>query len=50
MGDFLDFLDKFCHTGLIYKLKICGVSGNILYLIKSYLKNRSHEQPLIIVA
>ena len=39
---FLDFskaFDKVWHTDLLYKLKRYGVAGNILKLIKNYLKN-----------
>ena len=45
-GVFLEFskaFDKVWHTGLLYKVKRYGVAGNILKLIKSYLKNRKQR-------
>ena len=42
-GVFLDMskaFDKVWHEGLIYKLKIFGISGNLLILLDSFLNNR----------
>ena len=36
--------DRVWHDGLIYKLKRCGVSGNILTLIISFLKERKQRR------
>ena len=33
--------DRIWHDGLIYKLKRCGVSGQLLFLIQSFLKDRN---------
>ena len=38
--------DRVWHDGLIYKLKRCGVSGQLLSLIKSFLKNRKQRTVL----
>ena len=32
--------DKVWHEELLYKLKHTGISGNVLSLLKSFLKNR----------
>ena len=40
---FLDIhkaFDKVWHKGIVYKLKLCGVSGNLLKWFESYLKDR----------
>ena len=38
--------DRVWHDGLIYKLKRCGVSGQLLSLIKDFLKNRKQRTVL----
>ena len=38
--------DRVWHDGLIYKLKWCGVSGQLLSLVESFLKNR--KQPTVL--
>ena len=38
--------DRVWHDGLIFKLKRCGVSGNLLALIKSFLKDRRQRTAL----
>ena len=38
--------DKVWHNGLIYKLKRCGVSGKLLSLIQSFLKDRKQRTVL----
>ena len=38
--------DRVWHDGLIYKLKCCGVSGEILSLIQSFLKDRKQRTVL----
>ena len=38
--------DRVWHDGLIYKLKRCGVSGQLLFLIQSFLKNRKQRTVL----
>ena len=35
--------DRVWHDGLIYKLKRCGVSGQLLSLIQNFLKNRKQR-------
>ena len=43
---FLDIskaFDRVWHKGLIYKLRRCGVSGNLLSLIQSFLANRKQR-------
>ena len=35
--------DRVWHDGLIYKLKRCGVSGQLLSLIQSFLKDRKQR-------
>ena len=35
--------DRVWHDGLIYKLKRCGVSGNLLSLVKSFLRDRKQR-------
>ena len=45
-GVFLDIskaFDKVWHNGLIYKLRSVGVTGELLTLIKSFIKNRSQR-------
>ena len=46
---FLDIsksFDKVWHKGLIYKLKSCGISGNLLKLIENYLTD--HKQRVVL--
>ena len=38
--------DRVWHDGLIYKLKRCGVSGQLLSLIQNFLKNRKQRTVL----
>ena len=38
--------DRVWHDGLIYKLKRCGVSGQLLCLIQSFLKDRKQRTVL----
>ena len=38
--------DRVWHDGLIYKLKRCGVSGPLLFLIQSFLKDRKQRTVL----
>ena len=38
--------DRVWHDGLIYKLRRCGVSGQLLCLIQSFLKNRKQRTVL----
>ena len=38
--------DRVWHDGLIYKLKRCGVSGEFLSLIQSFLKDRKQRTVL----
>ena len=38
--------DRVWHDGLIYKLKQCGVSGQLLLLIQSFLKDRKQRTVL----
>ena len=38
--------DRVWHEGLIYKLRRCGVSGNLLSLIKDFLANRKQRTVL----
>ena len=38
--------DRVWHDGLIYKLKRCGVSGELLSLIQSFLKDRKQRTVL----
>ena len=38
--------DRVWHDGLIYKLKRCGVSGQLLFLIQSFLKDRKQRTVL----
>ena len=38
--------DRVWHDGLIYKLKRCGVSGQLLSLIQSFLKDRKQRTVL----
>ena len=45
-GVFLDLskvFDKLWHDGLIYKLKLLGISKNLLKLIQNYLDNPFHR-------
>ena len=41
--DIFKAFDKVWHEGLIFKLKQNGISGNLLNLFKSYLKNRQQR-------
>ena len=48
-GVFLDIskaFDKVWHEGLILKLSRNGISGNLLYLLKDFLKYRKHRVAL----
>ena len=38
--------DRVWHDGLIYKLKRCGVSGQLLLLIQSFLRGRKRRTVL----
>ena len=38
--------DRVWHEGLIYKLRRCGISGNLLSLIKDFLANRKQRTVL----
>ena len=38
--------DRVWHDGLIYKLKRCGVAGQLLLLIQSFLKDRKQRTVL----
>ena len=38
--------DRVWHDGLIYKLKRCGVSGQLLSLVENFLKNRKQRTVL----
>ena len=38
--------DRVWHDGLVYKLKRCGVSGQLLSLIQSFLKDRKQRTVL----
>ena len=38
--------DRVWHDGLLYKLKRCGVSGPLLFLIQSFLKDRKQRTVL----
>ena len=38
--------DRVWHDGLIYKLKRCGVLGQLLFLIQSFLKDRKQRTVL----
>ena len=38
--------DRVWHDGLIYKLKQCGVSGQLLFLVQNFLKNRKQRTVL----
>ena len=38
--------DRVWHDGLIYKLKRCGVSGQLLLLVQSFLKDRKQRTVL----
>ena len=42
-GAFLDIsktFDKVCHEGLIFKLKLNGISGELLHILSDFLYNR----------
>ena len=46
IGVFLDIskaFDKVWHDGIIFKLKSYGVEGELLSLLKNYLKNREQR-------
>ena len=46
---FLDIskaFDKVWHEGLIYKLRRCGVAGNLLLLLQNFLSNRKQRTVL----
>ena len=38
--------DRVWHDGLIYKLRRCGTSGNLLLLLRSFLSNRKQRTVL----
>ena len=38
--------DRVWHDGLMYKLKLCGVSGQFLVLIQGFLKDRKQRTVL----
>ena len=38
--------DRVWHEGLIYKLKRCGISGNLLLLLRSFLSDRKQRTVL----
>ena len=38
--------DRVWHAGLLYKLQRCGVSGQLLSLIRSFLKDRKQRTVL----
>ena len=38
--------DRVWHDGLIYKLKRCGVSGSLLSLVESFLKDKKQRTVL----
>ena len=38
--------DKVWHEGLIYKIRRCGVAGNLLLLLQSFLSNRKQRTVL----
>ena len=45
-GVFLDIskaFDKICHKGLVLKLKLNGISGNVLKIMEDFLANRYHR-------
>ena len=45
-ANFLDLLkafDRVWHDGLIYKLKVNGISGNILQLLQNFLKGQKQR-------
>ena len=44
--DILKAFDRVWHEGLIYKLKRCGVSGQLLFLIQSFLNDRKQRTVL----
>ena len=44
--DISEAFDRVWHEALIYKLKICGVSGNLLLLLKSFLSDRKQRTVL----
>ena len=35
--------DRVWHDGLLYKLERCGISGQLLFLVKSFLKDRKQR-------
>ena len=39
-------VDRVWHEGLIYKLKRCGISGNLLLLLQRFLSNRKQRTVL----
>ena len=38
--------DRVWHDGLLYKLERCGISGQLLFLVKSFLKDRKQRTVL----
>ena len=43
---FLDIskaFDKDCHIGLLFKLKVYGIDGELLSLLENYLENRKQR-------
>ena len=46
LNDISKAFDRVWHDGLIYKLKRCGVSGQLLFLIQSLIKDRKQRTVL----
>ena len=44
--DFPKAFDRVWHDGLIYKLRRCGISGNLLLLLRSFLSSRKQRTVL----
>ena len=41
--DFAKAFDSVCHSKLIYKLSMLGISGSLLALLTSYLDKRTQQ-------